>query len=144
MNIIEGGYTNMENEIMALNIEFVIPDIYYSDGLLMVDVAENRIFGILTQDTFECELTLQNGFLMKGIFYMASEDDPYDTVEVHLQFENVEMTSIFYQTEYQLKVIEEGEIPDLFAKLIVQDAELDPFRVQRAIENYNRYKGGLL
>ena len=75
---------------------------------------------------------------------MASEDDPYDTVEVHLQFENVEMTSIFYQTEYQLKVIEEGEIPDLFAKLIVQDAELDPFRVQRAIENYNRYKGGLL
>lgn len=144
MNIIEGGYTNMENEILALNIEFVIPDIYYSDGLLMVDVAENRIFGILTQDTFECELTLQNGFLMKGIFYMASEDDPYDTVEVHLQFENVEMTSIFYQTEYQLKVIEEGEIPDLFAKLIVQDAELDPFRVQRAIENYNRYKGGLL
>ncbi|HIU51100.1 MAG TPA: hypothetical protein IAB70_00505 [Candidatus Merdicola faecigallinarum] len=134
----------MENEILALNIEFVIPDIYYSDGLLMVDVAENRIFGILTQDTFECELTLQNGFLMKGIFYMASEDDPYDTVEVHLQFENVEMTSIFYQTEYQLKVIEEGEIPDLFAKLIVQDAELDPFRVQRAIENYNRYKGGLL
>ena len=144
MNIIEGGYTNMENEILALNIEFVIPDIYYSDGLLMVDVAENRIFGILTQDTFECELTLQNGFLMKGIFYMASEDDPYDTVEVHLQFENVEMTSIFYQTEYRLKVIEEGEIPDLFAKLIVQDAELDPFRVQRAIENYNRYKGGLL
>lgn len=144
MNIIEGGYTNMENEILALNIEFFIPDIYYSDGLLMVDVAENRIFGILTQDTFECELTLQNGFLMKGIFYMASEDDPYDTVEVHLQFENVEMTSIFYQTEYQLKVIEEGEIPDLFAKLIVQDAELDPFRVQRAIENYNRYKGGLL
>ena len=144
MNIIEGGYTNMENEILALNIEFVIPDIYYSDGLLMVDVAENRIFGILTQDTFECELTLQNGFLMKGIFYMAPEDDPYDTVEVHLQFENVEMTSIFYQTEYQLKVIEEGEIPDLFAKLIVQDAELDPFRVQRAIENYNRYKGGLL
>ena len=144
MNIIEGGYTNMENEILALNIEFVIPDIYYSDGLLMVDVAENRIFGILTQDTFECELTLQNGFLMKGIFYMASEDDPYDTVEVHLQFENVEMTSIFYQTEYQLKVIEEGEIPDLFAKLIVQGAELDPFRVQRAIENYNRYKGGLL
>ena len=144
MNIIEGGYTNMENEILALNIEFVIPDIYYSDGLLMVDVAENRIFGILTQDTFECELTLQNGFLMKGIFYMASEDDPYDTVEVHLQFENVEMTSIFYQTEYQLKVIEEGEIPDLFAKLIVQDAELDPFRVQRAIENYNRYKGGLI
>ena len=144
MNIIEGGYTNMVNEILSLNIEFVIPDIYYSDGLLMVDVAENRIFGILTQDTFECELTLQNGFLMKGIFYMASEDDPYDTVEVHLQFENVEMTSIFYQTEYQLKVIEEGEIPDLFAKLIVQDAELDPFRVQRAIENYNRYKGGLL
>lgn len=41
-------------------------------------------------------------------------------------------------------MIEEGEIPDLFAKLIVQDAELDPFRVQRAIENYNRYKGGLL
>ena len=144
MNIIEGGYTNMENEILALNIEFVIPDIYYSDGLLMVDIAENRIFGILTQDTFECELTLQNGFLMKGIFYMASEDDPYDTVEVHLQFENVEMTSISYQTEYQLKVIEEGEIPDLFAKLTVQDAELDPFRVQRAIENYNRYKGGLL
>lgn len=134
----------MENEILALNIEFVIPYIYYSDGLLMVDVAENRIFGILTQDTFECELTLQNGFLMKGIFYMASEDDPDDTVEVHLQFQNVEMTSISYQTEYQLKVIEEGEIPDLFAKLIVQDAELDPFRVQRAIENYNRYKGGLL
>ena len=102
MNIIEGGYTNMENEILALNIEFVIPDIYYSDGLLMVDIAENRIFGILTQDTFECELTLQNGFLMKGIFYMASEDDPYDTVEVHLQFENVEMTSISYQYDFRI------------------------------------------
>lgn len=144
MNIIKGGYTKVAKRVVAVNIDFVIPNIYYSDGVLIVDVDEERTFGILTQDTFECEIIPRKGFLMYGVFYMVSEESPYDTVEVHLQFKNTEMYSITIGQTYLLKIIELEEIPNEFAKLTIKSAETDPIRIQQAIDAYNRYKGGFL
>lgn len=134
----------MAKRVVAVNIDFVIPNIYYSDGVLIVDVDEERTFGILTQDTFECEIIPRKGFLMYGVFYMVSEESPYDTVEVHLQFKNTEMYSITIGQTYLLKIIELEEIPNEFAKLTIKSAETDPIRIQQAIDAYNRYKGGFL
>lgn len=144
MNIIKGGYTKVAKRVVAVNIDFVIPNIYYSDGVLIVDVDEERTFGILTQDTFECEIIPRKGFLMYGVFYMVSEESPYDTVEVHLQFKNTEMYSITIGQTYLLKIIELEEIPNEFAKLTIKSAETDTIRIQQAIDAYNRYKGGFL